>query len=307
VHEVAVPGENPDVDTPGDLAALEWGERVRANREQVDRVREVPDDEDFYAPLTHRFRDDPRRSDDDVLDVLRALVRPGETWLDIGAGAGRFALPIALLAGEVIAVDASAGMLAALREGMAEHGIGNVRIVQGRWPLEPGAHGASGASGAEAPSRPRILADVALIANVGYDIEAIGPFLDAMEASARRMCVAVLMDRQPASVAEQFWPAVHGEERATLPGLAEFLDLLRARGACPSLVSLERPPRGFPAEEALVEFIRRQLWVAPGSARDGRLRELIRAELVDRPGGVGLRGQRPSRVGVVRWGPRREE
>ncbi len=307
VHEVAVPGENPDVDTPGDLAALEWGERVRANREQVDRVREVPDDEDFYAPLTQRFRDDPRRSDDDVLDVLRSLVRPGETWLDIGAGAGRFALPIALLAGEVIAVDASAGMLAALREGMAEHGIGNVRIVQGRWPLEPGAHGASGAGDADAPPRPRILADVALIANVGYDIEAIGPFLDAMEASARRMCVAVLMDRQPASVAEQFWPAVHGEERATLPGLAEFLDLLRARGVTPSLESLARPPRGFPSEEALVEFIRRQLWVAPGSAKDDRLRELIRAELVKRPGGVGLRVQRPSRAGVVRWGPRRED
>ena len=311
VHEVAVPGENPDVDTPGDLAALEWGERVRANREQVDRVREVPDDEDFYAPLTHRFRDDPRRSDDDVLDVLRSLVRPGETWLDIGAGPGRFALPIALVAGEVIAVDASAGMLAALREGMAEHGIGNVRIVQGRWPLERGAPAGSGEPGSPggwvAGPPAGILADVALIANVGYDIETIGPFLDAMEASARRMCAAVLMDRQPASVAEQFWPAVHGEERATLPGLAEFLDLLHARGASPSLVPLARPPRGFSSEEALVEFIRRQLWVAPGSAKDGRVRELIRGELVDRPGGVGLRNQRPSRVGVVRWDPRREE
>ena len=240
VHEVTVPGENPDVDTPGDLAALEWAERVRANREQVDRVREVPDDEDFYAPLTARFRDDPRRSDDDVLDVLRSLVRAGETWLDIGAGAGRFALPIALLAGEVIAVDASAGMLAALREGMAEHGIGNVRIVQGRWPMEPERQG--GSSGA----LPGILADVALIANVGYDIEAIGPFLDAMEAAARRLCVAVLMDRQPASVAERFWSAVHGEERATLPGLVDFLDLLRARGASPSLVSLERAAARLP-------------------------------------------------------------
>ncbi len=299
VHEVAVLGANPDVDTRGDLAALEWAERVRANREQVDRVREVPDDPDFYAPLTARFRDDPRRSGDDVLDVLRSLVRPGETWLDIGAGAGRYALPIALLAREVIAVDASAGMLAALRESMAEHGIGNVRIVHARWPLESGGPAAGGPDAAPVG----LLADVALIANVGYDIEAIGSFLDAMEASARRMCVAVLMDRQPASIAEQFWPAVHGEARVPLPGLPEFLDLLHARGASPALAALERAPRGFPDEETLVEFIRRQLWVAGGGAKDRLLRELIRARLVGRNGGVGLRGQHPSRVAVVHWGP----
>ena len=41
------------------------------------------------------------------------------------------------------------------------HGIGNVRIVEGRWPL--------GAGILPAPA-----ADVALIANVGYDIETIG-------------------------------------------------------------------------------------------------------------------------------------
>ena len=55
------------------------------------------------------------------------LVRPGETWLDIGAGAGRYALPIALAlapsGGRVIAVDASPGMLDALMELQAEHGI----------------------------------------------------------------------------------------------------------------------------------------------------------------------------------------
>ena len=51
VREVAVPGENPDVDTPGDLAALERAERVRANREQVDR---------FDTPLLQRPRGSSR-------------------------------------------------------------------------------------------------------------------------------------------------------------------------------------------------------------------------------------------------------
>ena len=49
-------------------------------------IREVPDGTDFYAPVTGLFRADPTRTDEPALDALRRLVRPGETWLDIGAG-----------------------------------------------------------------------------------------------------------------------------------------------------------------------------------------------------------------------------
>ena len=133
-------------------ALADWAGRVRANREQVDRFREVADEADFYGPLASMFRDDPRREHEPALNVLRSLVRPGETWLDIGAGGGRYALPLALLAGEVIALEPSDGMLAVLRAGMAEHGIANVRIVQSRWPAaEP------------------VRADVAFISHVGYE------------------------------------------------------------------------------------------------------------------------------------------
>ena len=89
VNEVAVPGANPDVDTRADLArAIEtaWAERVRANRDQVERIREIPDGTDFYAPVHSLFRADPTRTDDPVLDALLALVRSGERWLDVGAG-----------------------------------------------------------------------------------------------------------------------------------------------------------------------------------------------------------------------------
>jgi ubiquinone/menaquinone biosynthesis C-methylase UbiE len=122
VSWVDVEGDNPDVDTPTDLALAAWASRVRENRDQVDRFREVPDGPDFYGPVSSLFRVDPRRTDDKQLAVLVGLSRAGETWLDIGAGAGRFALPLALRVtedgrpGEVIALDPSTGMLAALRE-----------------------------------------------------------------------------------------------------------------------------------------------------------------------------------------------
>src|ERR1051326_6470475 len=90
-------------------ALLAWAERVRANREQGEHFREATPT-DFYAPIAGLFRADPRRSDDPALEALRAIVRPTDTLLDIGAGGGRYALPLALECREVIAIDPSDGM-----------------------------------------------------------------------------------------------------------------------------------------------------------------------------------------------------
>ena len=298
VREVVVSGHNPDMDTRADHVALleaAWADRVQANNAQVDRHREVPDATDFYAPVSSLFRADPTRTDEPALAVLLDLVRPGETWLDIGAGAGRYALPIARAlapsGGAVVAVDPSAGMLSGLREIAAEHAIRNVRTVEGRWP-EPAVVDAAG------------MADVALIAHVSYDIAEIGPFVRAMEASARRLCVAVLMERQPSSIADVCWPPVWGEPRVALPALPDFVELLRARGREPSVDRMEREPRRFESREALEGFLRRQLWVEEGSAADGRFRAALEPlVVVDAEGRAGLRDQRPLPIGIVTWAP----
>jgi SAM-dependent methyltransferase len=297
VAEVAVDGDNPDVDTPADLALLEWTRQVRANRSQVDRLREVPDG-DFYAATSSLFVADPRRSDaeDPTLARLRALARPDETWLDIGAGAGRYALPLALIVREVIAVDPSPTMLAGLRAGMVEHGIDNVRVIEGRWPLPAADPGADVAAD--------IAADVALIAHVGYDIEAIGPFLDAMEAVAGRLCVAVMTDRTPASLAEAYWPIVHGEARIPLPAMPAFVDLLRARGRRPDVTTVERMERSFGSADEALALFRRQTWVEPDGPKDRRLQAALRARLVGRPdGSVGLIGAPSLQVHLATWRP----
>jgi CTP:molybdopterin cytidylyltransferase MocA/SAM-dependent methyltransferase len=290
---VDVEGDNPDVDTPADLALAAWAAQVRANREQVDRHREVPDGPDFYGPVSPLFVVDPRRTDDPVLDRLLALARPADTWLDIGAGAGRFALPLALRVREVVAVDPSTGMLDALREAMVVHGIANIEVIHGRWPLAP----------AELPTAGSPSGDVALIAQVGYDIERIGPFLDAMEAAADRLCVAVLMSHQPAAMAHAFWGPIHGEERIALPALHAFIDLLRVRGRAPDVSETEQPARGFDSLEDAERFIRRQLWIAEGGRHDRRFQDLLRERARLRDGRWYL-DDAPPTVGVVTWRPR---
>lgn len=295
VTEVAVMADNPDVDTPGDLVhvvATSWAERVRANREQVERIREVPDGADFYAPVQSLFRADPTRTDDPILNELLDHLRPGETWLDVGAGAGRFALPIARAlddsGGSVIALDPSASMLESLREIADDYDIENVSTVHARWPV---------ASPAD------LEADAVLIAHVGYDIEEIGPFVDALEVAARRLCIAVFMERQPSSIADACWPPVHGEARVSLPALPDFVELLEARGSRPTVTMLEREPRLFDSRDMLVGFLRRQLWIADDGAKEKRFAKALTTLVVKGVGGFGLVDQRPLPVGIVTWAP----
>ncbi len=239
-----------------------WAERVRENRAQVDRIREVPD-RDFYAPVSSLFVADPRRTGEEALEALLRLSEPADRWLDIGAGAGRYALPLALEVAEVIAVEPSASMRNALRTGKAEHGLNNLRIVAGAWPEALADLG-------ETP-----VADVALIAHVGYDIEQIGPFLDGMDEAASRLCVAMLTDRSPASVADPFWPVVHGMERVPLPALPELAELLRARGRQTEIQRVERAPRVFDSFDGLATFVRRQLWITDDGEKEQRFRAAL--------------------------------
>jgi CTP:molybdopterin cytidylyltransferase MocA/SAM-dependent methyltransferase len=296
VRIIDVEGANPDIDAPEDLAAMltaDWARRVRDNAAQVDRFRETPDGCDFYATVSRTFVADPARDDDEVLEALLAIARPGETWLDIGAGAGRYALPLARRVGEVIALDPSASMLAALREGMVTHAVPNIRPIEGRWPPEAAVRAVLG----EDP-----VADVALIAHVGYDVEAIEPFLDAMEAAARRACVAVLMDRNPASTAAPFWPIVHGETRIPLPARPQLVELLTARGTPPAVTILAGERRTWTDRDELIRFLRRQLWTAPGSEADDRLLAAVaELALTAADGSVTVPAAPALEVGVMTW------
>ena len=263
----------------------EWERRVRANNEQAERFREATERPDFYAPVAANFKVDPCRNDEPALDVLRAMVVPGETWLDIGAGGGRYALPLALAGAKVVAVDPSAGMLSVLREAATEFDVPGVEVIEGRWPA------------VETPA-----ADVCFIAHVSYDIAEIGPFLDAMEQKASRLCVAVLLAEAPASQAALLWPSVHGEERHLLPALQEFLAVLLARGKLPAVSLGERAAVGYPSLEAVENFARMQLFIEQEGPGAARMREALPglAKEIDHRFYL---SERPIQLGIVSWKP----
>jgi hypothetical protein len=267
-------------------AAEAWSELVVAEREQVERLPNRPRPEDFYGPVAQSFKADPHRTDEPLLDELRALVHSDETWMDIGAGGGRYTLAVALLARRVYAVEPSAGMRNALTEAAQEYGVKNIETFDERWP---------GAS-----SLP--VADVAFISHVGYDIAEIGGFLDMMDAHASRLCVDVMLRDAPISDWAPLWRAVHGEERHLLPAAGEMLTLLFARGKTPEARFLDLPPRTYTSIESLHEAARRPLWVLPGSEQDARLEKAVREMAVEVEGGMAL-SSRPRRLGLITWRP----
>ena len=180
----------------------------------------------------------------------------------------------------------------ALRSGKAEHGLDNLTLVGAAWPEALAELG-------EPP-----IADVAFIAHVSYDIEPIGPVLDAMEQAAGRMCVAMLTDRSPASVADPFWPIVHGMERVPLPALPELEELLRARGREPHVERVERAPRTFDSFDGLATFVRRQLWIDESGEKEQRFRTALAAaarELDD--DGWTLALPPVGAIGLLTWDP----
>ena len=275
---------------PSREAPSVWANRVRAHREQVERAREGSPPLDSYAPNAARFAPDPGRDDDPALVALLSLTRPDDRWLDVGAGAGRYALPLALQVRHVHALDPSPAMLTELRAGMRRHGIENVSISQASWPLE---------------SVVQADADAVLMAHVGYTIEDIDAFVDALERAASRRCVAILRTAPRANAAMLYWQQIHGEAPSAAPALPEFLALLEARGSAPEVTVVDGKLPWSDSLDDLLATSRRHLYLQAGSVAAQRLESLVRADAIERDGRWTL-DDADATVGVVTWQPRRD-
>lgn len=264
---------------------------VLANRVQVERLRTAMPRTDFWEERAEGFRPGAREADEVVR--LAQLARPEDTWLDIGAGGGRFAVPLARHVARVIAVEPSPAMRGVLDEAMPAEGgtnITNIDVVDLHWP--PTADG-------DAPAAD-LTADVSLAANVLYDPIDLQAFLAAMEAHTRRECVVLLSDRAPSTPDATIWEALYGEPLHALPGLREFLAVLGALGRRFEVVTYPIPPgRPAPIDEALAQT-RWRYWAAEASPAETRLRALLIERYGVAPGEV-LPPPRRNYSAVVNW------
>lgn len=80
------------------------------------------------------FMQQSRENPDRIRHVIEGLpIHSGSRVLDIGAGPGTMAVPIAKVAAHVTAVEPSPGMISVLSEYAEEEGISNIEVIQKRW------------------------------------------------------------------------------------------------------------------------------------------------------------------------------
>lgn len=176
--------------------------------------------------------------------AIRAALPDGGSVLDIGCGGGAASIPVAAGAGSFLAVDSSEQMLQSYVGAAAASGV-PVRTWCGAWTDVA----------ADVPS-----ADVAVAANVVYNVPDIGDFLLAMTDHARHRVVLELTDTHPWTSMAALWCRFHGQERPDGPTTADFLKVTAELGFNARVESFHRVaifPNASP--DVVLSFTRRRL------------------------------------------------
>ena len=230
---------------------------------------------------------DPYRTDDAVLNGLYSILGTDADVLDVGGGAGRYALPLATRARRVTVVEPSGDSVETLTTRAAEAGLGNITVINEPW------------EDAEAPA-----ADIVLCSLVLHHVPDAVPFVRKMQEHARGRVVLVEMMETPGALEVPFFERVHGFAPTPLPGLPDVLNLLWAMDIFPDVTMVSADAAVLDADrEAAVEQLRRRLGVSEGTETDERLLAAADELLEETPEGWAVRGVAPRRQAIVTWRP----
>jgi SAM-dependent methyltransferase len=212
-----------------------------------------------------------------------------DSLLDVGGGAGRLALPLALHREKVTVVDSSESMLNQLKEASVESGINNVEAIRSLW--ERLSFNVSIHSGS-------------LCSHVVYGIEDIETFVRNINRFTADRVIVLAFMRSPQAHLEVLWELIHGEKRINLPGVPELMGVLWEMGMIPELSILETlGPHIYESEIEAINDLRKRIYVNEGTDKDKNLISLLEVNLSPVEGGLELVGSAGRTMCLVRWKP----
>ena len=289
--------------TEGHIAERFYAARVDAVLAQRTRLRGQQPPGDLFAglPAGHPLLTaDPRRPFDPNLEVIASYIEPDDVIIDVGGGAGRISLALALRCREVINVEPSSAMGAGFRTNASQAGINNAHIIEGDWlNVDPP------------------LGTVALVNHVTYLTREIVPFIRKLERVGARRVLITVNDPPPPSWQRVLFQLVHDETEEVVPGHAELVNVLWELGILPDIRVLPlhaaRPIIPAPTHEAAIAarvtgFGGDQWALWPlGSSLERRLRSVLEARFDElfaaSPQGFVPRFITPGREVLVTWEP----
>ena len=268
-------------------AAGEWDERVFREHEQTDRFRDPPSNDDPWTGLARSFAP-PDRDEADLdpaIPVIETYLDGNDSVIDVGAGGGRIAIPLARRCRLVTALEPSPAMRSQMESSLLELAVKNVEIVPGTWEA------------AEIPP-----ADHVVCSHVMYTTSPILPFLEKLHDHARKRVTVMLRERPPQANFHELFERLFGEKRVALPAMPEFRGLLESLGIEYDLHRLEDRPHGEyrDAATALTRSTRR-LFLNPGSPNAERLADMLPSCLEPNGDGVRFRWAQPQRGWLATW------
>ncbi|HEX5141986.1 MAG TPA: class I SAM-dependent methyltransferase [Dehalococcoidia bacterium] len=191
---------------------------VDANEEQRKRLGLGENGAERWSRSAQRFTADPHRAPDPNLSAILEYVRPEHVVIDVGGGAGRYGLPLALRCRELINVEPSNGMGEAFEAAAKEAGIANARWVGADWEDATGIEG-----------------DVSLVVNVTYFVRDIVPFIEKLVSASRERVIIAMTVTPPPNQSAGVFEALNDEPLAPVPGYRELLPVLWQMGIVPDV------------------------------------------------------------------------
>ena len=261
-----------------------WRDKVEA-RQAADRARTGPED-DRWARRAGRFARMARTLDpaaDPFVQALQQALRPTDTVLDVGAGAGRYALALAPMVAGLTAVEPSAGMRAQLDRQIADRGLTNLRVVPGAWQeVEVEAH------------------DVVFVSHVLYFVPDAVSFLQKLDRSAARACFILHRVEEIGSLFGPLQEELFGG-RPPEAGFLDLYNLLFAIGIRPNARLFRQPfSMGYGSMDEAVSEARSVLGLPPGDdSHDARIRAYLSGALVERNGDLCFPGG--PQLAIIWW------
>ncbi|MCS6826643.1 MAG: class I SAM-dependent methyltransferase [Caldilinea sp.] len=114
-----------------------WRERLIADNPKGRLDPEI--DRQFWASIADDYdrQIEASGSCKRTLEMIVRWLRPTDTLLDVGAGTGRFTLPLAARVASVTALDDSPDMLRVLAQKIKAQGVSNVKLLYGAMESTP--------------------------------------------------------------------------------------------------------------------------------------------------------------------------